>query len=307
MFPTLASLVEVDLLDDPDMTCTVIHAYNQWLFDEWPFDYKQRIFTTPVITRVSPSGGGRARMGAGAWCRVVLLRPGPVAGTRGTRSPVSHPPLWRRIEESGVLVAMHASDSGYQRHANEWEGDGRDMTPFAPRPFTDAVNTGRPISDTITSASVTDAQPVPRRPPAERGERREFGSSLPEGDGEDLREDAQGLCRTPAGGLPPEHLHQSVLGGLARSAHRRDDAGPHPLRIHYPHPEGLAEPFEWAAEVSALYPQSDVRKIMGGNMFGLLGLPLPADSRRPVRTTAYSVGATGTGHGGHMARKPKVG
>ena len=44
----------------------------------------------------------------------------------------------------------------------------------------------------------------------------------------------------------------------------------------YPHPEGLAEPFEWAAEVSALYPETDVRKIMGGNMFGLLGMDVPA-------------------------------
>ena len=25
----------------------------------------------------------------------------------------------------------------------------------------------------------------------------------------------------------------------------------------YPHPEGLAEPFEWAEEVSALYPEPD--------------------------------------------------
>ena len=98
--------------------------------------------------------------------KVVLLRPGPVAGTRGTRSPFlpAFDAFWKRIEESGVLVAMHASDSGYQRHANEWEGDGRDMTPFAPRPFTDAVNTRtadqrhRDLGDLPR-----DAEPVPRR------------------------------------------------------------------------------------------------------------------------------------------------
>ena len=44
----------------------------------------------------------------------------------------------------------------------------------------------------------------------------------------------------------------------------------------YPHPEGLAEPFEWVEEVSALYPESDVRKIMGGNMYDLLGMKVPA-------------------------------
>ena len=44
----------------------------------------------------------------------------------------------------------------------------------------------------------------------------------------------------------------------------------------YPHPEGLAEPFEWAEEVSNLYPPAAVHKIMGGNMFGLMGLREPA-------------------------------
>ena len=44
----------------------------------------------------------------------------------------------------------------------------------------------------------------------------------------------------------------------------------------YPHPEGLAEPFEWAEEVSNLYPAEAVTKIMGGNMFELLGMQQPA-------------------------------
>jgi predicted TIM-barrel fold metal-dependent hydrolase len=44
----------------------------------------------------------------------------------------------------------------------------------------------------------------------------------------------------------------------------------------YPHPEGLAEPFAWAEEVSNLYPPAAVEKIMGGNMFELLGLKVPA-------------------------------
>src|SRR6202158_3071706 len=47
MFPTLASLLEVRLADDPDLTCTVVHAFNEWLHDEWRFDYQGRIFATP--------------------------------------------------------------------------------------------------------------------------------------------------------------------------------------------------------------------------------------------------------------------
>ena len=35
MFPTLASLVEERLLDDPELTQVAIHAFNEWLHDEW--------------------------------------------------------------------------------------------------------------------------------------------------------------------------------------------------------------------------------------------------------------------------------
>src|SRR5436190_6934503 len=50
MFPTLASLLEERLRDDPDATHVVIHALNQWMYETWQFNYEDRIFPTPVIT-----------------------------------------------------------------------------------------------------------------------------------------------------------------------------------------------------------------------------------------------------------------
>src|SRR5262249_19605210 len=50
MFPTLASLVEERLKDDPELMHDVIHALNQWMYETWSFDYEGRIFATPVIT-----------------------------------------------------------------------------------------------------------------------------------------------------------------------------------------------------------------------------------------------------------------
>ena len=61
MFPTLASLIEERLLDDPALTQIAIHAFNEWLHDEWGYDYEGRIFATPDrqpvhrSTRASPS------------------------------------------------------------------------------------------------------------------------------------------------------------------------------------------------------------------------------------------------------------
>ena len=44
----------------------------------------------------------------------------------------------------------------------------------------------------------------------------------------------------------------------------------------YPHPEGMADPLHWAKEMGDLFPAADVRKMMGGNMFDLLGLTPPS-------------------------------
>lgn len=43
----------------------------------------------------------------------------------------------------------------------------------------------------------------------------------------------------------------------------------------YPHPEGMADPLPWAEEIGDLFPSDDVRKMMGGNMYALLGLTPP--------------------------------
>src|SRR3954462_13795646 len=50
MFPTLASLLEERMRDDPDLIHAVVHSFNQWLHEEWTFDFEGRIFAAPVIT-----------------------------------------------------------------------------------------------------------------------------------------------------------------------------------------------------------------------------------------------------------------
>ena len=280
MFPTLASLIEVNLLDDPEMTCTVIHAYNRWLHDEWTFDYQQRIFATPVVNPCIPARGLEELdwvLERGA--KVVLLRPGPVAGTRGTRSPFlpEFDEFWAKVEEAGLVVAMHASDSGYQRHANEWEGESRDMQPFAPRPFSDAVNTGRPINDAVTSAichGMLSRFPGVRMLSVENG----GNWALP----------CLKALEKSYGKMPnafQEHPREVFLRNIYINPFWEDAlealidvmTPDHILfGSDYPHPEGLAEPFSWASEVADTYPRDAVDKIMGGNMYELLGMAVPA-------------------------------
>ena len=92
-------------------------------------------------------------MGARRGARVILVRPAPVPGFMGPRSPAlpEFDPFWARVAEADVLVGMHASDSGYQRYLNEWEGvRGGEMLPFKGGSGFGAIvgHQGRPIIDT---------------------------------------------------------------------------------------------------------------------------------------------------------------
>ena len=78
MFPTLASLVEQRMKDDPELTHAVIHALNEWMYETWTFDYEGRIFPTPVITLPIVDKAIEEL----EWClargaRTVLIRPAP--------------------------------------------------------------------------------------------------------------------------------------------------------------------------------------------------------------------------------------
>ena len=81
MFPTLASLVEERMRDDPELTHAAIHALNEWLYETWTFNYEDRIFTTPVITLPIVEKAIEEL----EWCvergaKTVLIRPAPVPG-----------------------------------------------------------------------------------------------------------------------------------------------------------------------------------------------------------------------------------
>ncbi len=67
MFPTLASLLEERMRDDPELTHAAIHSLNEWMYEEWRFNYEDRIFATPVITLPDRrEGDRRTRVGCGA-------------------------------------------------------------------------------------------------------------------------------------------------------------------------------------------------------------------------------------------------
>src|SRR5256885_3057550 len=108
MFPTLASLLEERLRDDPDATHAVIHSLNEWMYETWTFDYEGRIFPTPVITLpIVERGIEELEWVVARGARVVLIRPAPVPGFRGPRSFAlpEFDPFWEKVVEYDILVA----------------------------------------------------------------------------------------------------------------------------------------------------------------------------------------------------------
>jgi predicted TIM-barrel fold metal-dependent hydrolase len=277
-FPTLASLIEVNFMDDPIGTQVLVHAFNRWLHDEWGFDHAGRIFTTPVINLAVTEGAvAELEWALEHGAKTVLVRPGPVAGFGGPRSPflAESDPFWARVQEAGIPVMMHASDSGYQRYANEWSGVGREMRPFEQDLFAMVSQSHRPIIDTVLSAVCHGM--LTRFPDVRIGSIENGGVWM----GTVVDTLLDGYGKMPH--LFAEHPLDTLRRSLYVAPYWEEPLEPlidtvgidHILfNSDWPHPEGLADPVEYAvfARDEGGLPEADVAKIMGGNMYELMGV-----------------------------------
>jgi predicted TIM-barrel fold metal-dependent hydrolase len=274
MFPTLASLIEERMRDDPDMCAAVIHSLNQWILETWTFGYEDRIFPTPVITLgVVDKAIEELEWVVGHGAKVVLVRPAPAWGHRGPRSPGKEEfdPFWAKVVEHDVLIGMHSSDSGYDRYQNEWEGSDSEMLPFQPQAFR-MLSQWRPVEDAVAALICHGAL---SRFPQLKIAVIENGSSwvepllknladtykkMPQ----DFAEDPVAVFRRNVYVSPFWEEDLVALGELIGVDHVL-------FGSDYPHPEGLADPVGYVRQLEGA-PEDVVRKIMGGNLARLMGV-----------------------------------
>ena len=109
MWPTLASVIEQALPDDPLATHAVIHALNEWMYEHWTFGYEDTVFPTPAIALATIDGALKelewvTERGA----RIVYIRPAPVSGPSGTRSFAlpEFDPFWEAMQDKDVIVEI---------------------------------------------------------------------------------------------------------------------------------------------------------------------------------------------------------
>src|SRR5918993_797121 len=247
MFPTLASLLEERMRDDPELIHAVIHSLNEWLYEQWTFNYEDRIFTTPVITL---------------------------------------PIVEKAIEElewavvdAGVLVSMHASDSGYARYQSDWTGP-QEMLPFRPDPFRMLTMGKRPVEDTmaaLTCHGVLTRFPDLRIASVENGgdwvvpfleHLEDVHRKMPHAFDEDPVE-AFKRC------VYVNPFHEDDIARLV------EVMGVDHLLFgsDFPHPEGLAEPCSYVDHLPSSLSDDQVAAIMGGNLAEIMRVPAAAPSR----------------------------
>jgi predicted TIM-barrel fold metal-dependent hydrolase len=278
MFPTLASLVEERLKDDPELTHAVVHALNEWMHETWSFDYEGRIFATPVVTLPIVERAIEEL----AWCvergaRTVLIRPAPVPGYGGSRSFgfEEFDPFWQAVVDADVLVSMHASDSGYSRYQADWTGP-QEYLPFKPNAFRWMTIGKRAIEDAM-SAFVCHG--VFTRFP-------DLKVAAIENGGDWVHHFLQNLEHTQR--MMPQAFDEDPVTAFKRNVYvnpfHEDDLaglietmGPDHILFgsDYPHPEGLADPCSYVDRLPDGLPQEDVARIMGGNLAGLMGVEAP--------------------------------
>ncbi len=252
----------------------MVHSLNEWLHETWSFDYEGRIFATPVITLpIVEKAIEELEWVLERGAKVVLIRPAPVYGLRGPRSFAlpEFDPFWERVQEADILVAMHSSDSGYERYADEWVGSGGEMLPFQPQAFR-MLSAWRPIEDAVSSMVCHGAL---SRFPRLKVAVVENGSSWVApllGSMADLyKKMLQDFLEDPIEVIKRNiyisPFWEEDLGALAELIGEE-----HVLfGSDYPHPEGLADPVSYVNELDGL-SEDTVRKIMGGNLAQLMNV-----------------------------------
>jgi predicted TIM-barrel fold metal-dependent hydrolase len=134
LWPTLASVLEERVADDPDLAVTVIHALNEWMHEHWSFAYSDAIFATPIISLAAGVDKALEELQfvheRGA--KIFLIRVAPVPTWKGRKSFAlpEFDPFWEEVQRLDIVVGMHSGDAGYQRYINEWEGIPSETLPF---------------------------------------------------------------------------------------------------------------------------------------------------------------------------------
>ena len=276
LFPSVGVAVEHEMHDDVDAMYAGLRAFNRWLEEDWGYGDDGRIYAAPMISLVDPDQAvAEMRRVLDCGARIVHVRRGPFYGA-APASP-SRDGFWALAQEAGVPVAFHTGDAAYKElWATAWGESAR-----APIQYTS------PFSNFLADSAAPDTfanlifNNLFERFPRLRIMSIENGSAwVPgllkkldkyaafsrggEGLGGKFTAKASEVFREHFFVCPffeddPIELAEAI--GTGRVLFGSD----------WPHPEGLAEPLEFADKLIAHLPDDAIDRVMFDNVAELVG------------------------------------
>jgi hypothetical protein len=198
------------------------------------------------------------------------MRAAPVPAPDHSRSlgdPL-YDPFWARVQESGVVVAFHGGDHGYNKYADDW-GEGGDFRAFAGTPLRGLVSADRAPFDTFAALichGVFDRFPRLRMASVEMGSDwvRELLRKLRKSFGQNPKSYSEDPVETFKRHVWVSPFHEEDLRGMA------DLIGVDRMLMgsDFPHAEGIPEPREYVNELVG-FTSDEVRRVMRDNALEL--------------------------------------
>ncbi|MGV2583383.1 UNVERIFIED_CONTAM: amidohydrolase [Mycobacterium avium subsp. hominissuis] len=115
MLPSLAMGYEEGLQYDPPAAAQAFKAFNRWLLDDWGYNYKDRIFSSPYLTFADiPTAIEEIEHGLAHDARIFVVRAQATYTDGGWRSPGDQifDPIWARLQEAGAIAVVHVGEVG---------------------------------------------------------------------------------------------------------------------------------------------------------------------------------------------------
>lgn len=276
MFPSTGVFVEPTFLGDADLLWDNFRALNRWIDEEWGLAADGRIVATPMISLIDRDAAcDELDWALSRHARAVCLTAGPAAG----RSPADpwFDPFWARMNEAGVVCCFHVADSAYNARLSPAWGEQTDPMGYEQSAFQWTHQFGdRPIMETVSALIYGN---LFGRYPDVRVATVEFGSLWVDYLLKAM-DKMVGMARGgpwPGGRLedkPSEIFRRHVW---VSPFHEEDVVGLAELigadRVlfgsDWPHPEGLANPNDFADLLTTM-SDGDTELIMRGNLESLL-------------------------------------
>lgn len=285
MYPAAAHDIEYEFDDNMDALYANVRSFNRWMYEEVGYNTDNRMYLPPYIPLADVDRSVaelETVLNQGApiiWIKSGHAHGGP-GNPLGGRSPADpvFDPIWSRINEAGVRVAVHLGGTDYAKYGADWSEDPN--TPFGDfdafqwmmywgdRPAYELTASmilhnlfGRfPNIKVLLSELGTVWVPYVLRKMDHAfmmGRKAKWGS---------LKIRPSEVFRQQFLVMPyPEENVQRVaeVTGVDCLAFGSD----------FPHGEGLAYPGKYAAAQLSSFNDEDVRKIMRGNLAEYLRLP----------------------------------